>query len=389
MINYELIISELQRSSPVEIIFGRNSLNKLKPIINSIGSKCLVVTGPNISKTLNFKNLLDILNFSNCKFDVYRNVSTEPTVNHVYEITELFHKLESDFIIGFGGGSALDAAKAASVLIYNDHDLEDLMMGEKKINETSAPLILIPTTSGTGSELSKGSILSVPERKIKGGLRGDQLYANYAIIDSKLTSSAPTNVIRVSGFDVFTHAVETFISKVSTALTERLSLIAIEYVVSSLPKILTNPNDDEARERLAFSSMLMGFNLANSSTCLPHRLQYPLGELTKSPHAVGLAAIYPSWIKITSNKSKRKFNIIAETILSGFSQAEINYTCEKNVASIISYFMHIIGMEIKLTDLGVSKEDCFAMEAKVSGSLENDPWWTPESNLSSIYLDSL
>ena len=156
-----------------------------------------------------------MLENSGYKIDIFAEVDSEPKVSHINKITKIFNSSDFDFLVGIGGGSAMDAAKAVSVTTSQGGYIEDYFTGKKNMSKDSTPLVLIPTTAGSGAELSKGAIISWPEENIKTGLRGEAVYAKRAIVDPNLTLYAPNEVVKISGFDVFTHAVETYISKLS------------------------------------------------------------------------------------------------------------------------------------------------------------------------------
>tara|TARA_B100001059_G_scaffold231633_1_gene267813 strand:+ start:9003 stop:10178 length:1176 start_codon:yes stop_codon:yes gene_type:complete len=385
---FDLPNKEWQLSSPVKVFFGTGSISNLNKIPDDFGKKCLIITGPNIEKSPAIKTCKEILDLKGHEYEIFSKVDSEPTSSHVNDIVNLFSKTNSEFLIAVGGGSALDAAKAASVIIKQGGDIHEYFQG-KLIDKSSIPLIVIPTTSGTGAELSKGAIISWPEKGIKTGLRGEAVYAHIAIVDPNLTISCPSSVTKISGFDVFTHALETYLSRASNKMTSAYSLLAIENVTESLPKLLNNPGDLKSRNSMSFYSMLMGFNLANSSTCLPHRLQYPLGELTKTPHALGLAAIYPSWVEITMTSSKEKLEAVADRMYKGLSNAGIECNDNKNILKLLKTFMTAIDLQPRLSDFNLNKKDCFDLSNKVSGNLANDPWWSDGCDLTQFYLKSL
>jgi len=154
------------------------------------------------------------------------------------------------------------------------------------------PLVAIPTTAGTGSELSKAAIITDESRKIKKGIRGAALYPKVAIVDSVFTESVPYNITMETGFDVLAHGLESYISKSASPYTEMQSEQALRIVGTYLPALAENLQDREAREKMSFASMIMGINLGHASTCLPHRMQYHLGAHTDTSHGAGLEALF-------------------------------------------------------------------------------------------------
>jgi alcohol dehydrogenase class IV len=371
--------------SPTQIYFGVNALKQLGAICSNFGDSALLVTGKSATQTGLSDRCRKLLSSDNIRFDVYHGVRSDPTVQQVNEIVERLRSEGISMIIAVGGGSVIDAAKAASVVFEQGGKVEDYLIGNRNIENKSLPVIAIPTTAGTGSELSKGAIISWPGRNIKTGLRGDVLFPKAAIVDPSLTLTLPIEQIRITGFDVFTHAVETYISRQATPITAMYSREAIKTVVTHLPKALNDPQNIVPRVKLSFMSLLMGYNLANSSTCLPHRLQYPLGALTHSPHALGLAALYPSWIYHTRSTCSDRFREISTWMAEGMSLDVANL----DILHVLNQFMETIDLKPTLSDLGVSDEMVSQMVGMISGNLKNDPWWQEGADLSPFYNEAL
>lgn len=315
---------------------------------------------------------------------VYDQISKDPTDKNLRDILELIKSNDIDAIIGLGGGSSLDASKAASVIgPLGEQALTDVLRG--KISSFSKKLfcVAIPTTAGTGAEISKGAIITWKEKQLKVGVRGAAVMPDLAIVDPELTLSVPMDQIKITGFDIFTHAVETYISKKCNPLVENYSLMAIRAVAKNLPLALKDPRRLDVRTQLSFYSMLMGYNLANSSTCLPHRLQYPLGVLTETEHAFGLASLYPAWMKVTESVSSSKFATISNIL------AEELGTADEGIHVSLKKFMENIELTPRLGKMGLGEADCVKLASMVEGALDNDPWWKAGQDLEQIYKMSL
>ena len=313
------------------------------------------------------------------------SVSANPTTYQVNDIVGLVRQNKVDCIIAIGGGSVMDAAKAASAVITTGKKIDQLFDDQIE-SENKIHLVAIPTTAGTGSELSKGAIINWPEKNIKVGVRGKALIPSIAIVDPSLTLSLSDRNLKITSFDAFTHAVETFISKKSNLMTSHFSLLAIEGVVQNLLRATKDKADIKPRIHLSFFSMLMGYNLANSSTCLPHRLQYPLGSLTNTPHALGLAALYPEWIRITSPTSKDKFSLVKDSILKGLG---LDLDIKMNINDVFHLFMKTIKLQPSLKNFDLDEHACKKMATMVKGNLSDDPWWRDGNNLDQFYINSL
>lgn len=376
-----------------KIYFGENSISNLSQIINENFNNAnenfnnaLIVTGKNSAKQNGFVDtVVSQLKKNNIKSYLYNNISPNPRIKEVDEAVGIIKNKNIDLVIGLGGGSSLDAAKAIAAIPYAHGTATEVFYGSKKLSNKKVKLIQIPTTSGTGSELSMGSILTDEAKTIKSGLRGEVLLADIAVVDPTLTYTKPRNLSMETGFDILTHAIETYLSKKSNPITEAYSVIGIQKVFKYLPKLNENLDDKEARNQLSFASLLMGINLANSSTCLPHRLQYPVGALTDTSHPRGLAAIYASWLDFSKVYNKNKFLKLVK---------ELNY--EKGDDKSLDCFINDINLllknielDINLTSLGIKLDDIPLLISRVSGSLDNDPVGLGENVVEKIYYNSL
>lgn len=290
MINFQL---------NTRVIFERGSIQKLKQMINL--ETVLVVSRSSLQYFADIAppDVGDLI-----------VVQSEPEVSFIDQsLRDLQGKVVRK-IIGVGGGSVLDVAKSLAIC------LEDELLSCRPIvsqnfsdRRSKINLILCPTTAGTGSEFSHSSILYDDIAGRKTGIRGLRVAADLAVLDPVLTVSLPSNVTASTGFDTFAHAVETFISRKSTLLTSELSIAVIEKVLKYLPIALDHPDDLDAREQLLLASLICGFNLSTSSTCMPHRIQYSFPWDRKIPHGVGLAMIYPAWIQETEERHLKFFEL--------------------------------------------------------------------------------
>jgi len=381
MNTFDLSLKESFKSySPTLINFGPNAFEEAGRLIASLGKKALVVTGSSACQTGSLSKLLVLCEREGVEARSYSKVTSDPTDVIVNDIGRLIKDSECQVVVGLGGGSAIDAAKAAAAVAGCGKSARKMLSQSIGKEEDILPIVAIPTTAGTGSELSKGAIISCPDLKLKSGIRSEKIIPRIALVDPLLTLTVPEKQVRITGFDIFTHAIETMISRRASPLTISHSLKAIDLVTRTLPEALRDPENVEHRTKLSYASMLMGYNLANSSTCLPHRLQYPLGMLTGTEHALGLAALYPAWVRTTASASEEKFRMISRCM---------NLGKESEPLMALDKFMSSIGLTPTLRDLGVDKSMCLSMSEMISGNLGNDPWWGPEKNPGDIYLRAL
>lgn len=376
-----------QLSIPTKVYFGRNILEEALEACNEYlkGNILVVTTGRSLVKMGHLDRLKkSILHFGNVNEIIScQEISANPRLSEIQKGIMMGKQRKADVVVGFGGGSALDAAKAIAAGVGMDIDIYDIFRKGLEPSKATLPVIAIPTTAGTGSELSKAAIITDEEQGKKGGIRGTALYPSAAIVDSVFTETIPFRVTMETGFDVLAHAIETYISKAATPFTEMLSEQAIKIVGEYLPRLAGDLDDVEAREKMSFASMIMGVNLGNASTCLPHRMQYPVGAHTDTSHGAGLAAMYPTWVKYEYEYSREKIEYIFNSLL--------NESCDsrERAAELMRKFLEKLQLYHPLRELGIAEEMIADMTAEVTGNIHNDPAAIKLDIIRKIYRGSL
>lgn len=372
-----------QLSVPTRVYFGRNILKDVISEQQGLlkGTILVVTTGRSLIRLRHLQLLEDSLEGLSTvnRVVTFDGISANPRLTEVEKGVSVGKKEKADVVVGFGGGSALDAAKAIAVGIGHTESVADFFYGKKMPTESTLPIIAIPTTAGTGSELSKAAIITDEEKKMKNGIRGVALYPRLAIVDSRFTETVPFRVTMETGFDVLAHAIESYISRAATPYTEMQSEYAIGIVGKYLPRLADNLQDTEAREKMSFASMIMGINLGNASTCLPHRLQYPLGAHTDTSHGQGLAALFPAWVRYEYRYSGEKVERVLRLL--------VDKDCPdaESAADGVDSFLKTLQLSVSLREMGVEKTQIEAMVKAVTGNLQNDPAAQEEGIIRSIY----
>lgn len=351
----------------------KDALDKEKELI---GDRTLIITTSSAIKKIGF--LDELISFLECEVFVYDHIRANPDVSEIREAIVLGKQNTVSSVIGFGGGSAMDAAKAVAMGIVSDLDIEEYLVKGLKLPENTLPIIAIPTTSGTGSELSKGAIISSREKRIKAGIRGEKLTPTVAIIDPTYTFSLPMNVTMESGFDVFAHAAESYCAVKANPFSEMLSEKAIKIVGECLPRLVLDLRNQESREQMSFASHIMGYNLKNVGNCLPHRLQYPIGAENGKSHGAGLIALYPAWIKYEANVNYERVDTILNWLGCDTGEPEDR----------IRGWLEKVGISRTITDLG-NKLSAKKLAEMVTGNLENDRLANTEGIIETLYKESM
>ena len=284
-------------STVEKIIFGANQSQRLGNIIRDFGDKALIITGKSTDR---HQNLLDDLQKNLIHFSIFP-IETEPTINMIAEGTLFAHQNKPQVIVALGGGSVLDAGKAISGMMTNPGEPLDYLevIGKgKAIENPATPLIAIPTTSGTGAEVTRNAVLLSPEHKIKVSLRSSLLLPTIAIVDPNLTISMPPAVTASSGLDALTQLIEAFTCNTPNMMISSLCQEGISLAARALPEAFKNGNNQQAREEMALASMYSGLALANSKLGAVHGFAGPFGGIFRAPHGAICARLLPSVTRV-------------------------------------------------------------------------------------------
>jgi alcohol dehydrogenase class IV len=275
-----------------KIVFGAGALKELGALVAPFVKCALLVTGSNPDRALAVSELLKAQNIN----VVVYSTKGEPSVQTAHDGVKTATDSGCDMVIGFGGGAALDTAKAIAALMKNPGDpldyLEVIGRGQP-IKNASAPFIAIPTTAGTGSEVTSNAVLASPEHQVKVSLRSPLMLAKIALVDSTLTHSSPPDVTAQSGLDALTQVIEPFTSNKANPLTDAICKEAIQRAATALQKAYEHPDDAAAREDMAFVSLSGGLALANAKLGAVHGFAGPFGGMFDAPHGGICARLLP------------------------------------------------------------------------------------------------
>jgi alcohol dehydrogenase class IV len=278
------------------IIFGAGSAKKIADSALNLGKRPLIVTGKNQDRC---KFLLDDFSNNNIKCEIF-SVYGEPTTEIVTECMGLVNRSKADVIISIGGGSAIDTGKAVSALITNGNDLFDYLevIGRgKPLKNPSLPFLAVPTTAGTGAEVTNNAVIKSKEHSIKVSLRSPSMLPAIAVIDPLLTHTMPREVTASTGLDAFTQVIEPYVSNKANVLTDAICKEGIKRISRSLLKAFNDGNDAKAREDMCIGSLFGGIALSNAKLGAVHGFAGPIGGIIDAPHGVICGILLPYVIK--------------------------------------------------------------------------------------------
>jgi alcohol dehydrogenase class IV len=292
---------------PREVVFGDGQLKAIGQIAAKFGKQALICTDERFATTPVFADIKKLLEASGIKFHVFDRVAPDVPSENVYACVEAARPFKPDMVIGLGGGSCLDMAKCASLILTHGGKLEDYY-GEFKIPFAVLPIIAVPTTAGTGSEVTPVAVISDANRTLKVGISSPYLVPSAAICDPELTHTCPPGLTAIAGADALTHAIEAFTALRRTPdsslpqqhvfvgkneFSDMFALKAIKLIGRSLVAAFKDGTNRQARSDLMLGSMCGGAAFAAAGTSLAHATQYPIGALTHTAHGLGVAAMLP------------------------------------------------------------------------------------------------
>lgn len=377
--------------NPVNLHFGAGKLQLVGDIAKQYGKKALIVASDSAKPTGQLdrvKQYLSEAGVENISFDQFMQ---NPLSTIVHEGAKEAREKNCDLVIGIGGGSAMDMAKGIAFCALNEGSIWDYVFGKKQ-GSSALPIILIPTTAGTGSEANCTAVFNNPETNDKKGLVNPLIYPKASIIDPELLTTMPKHVVAGPGADVLFHALESYISKKAHPVSEMLSLKAIELVSQNLHLVFDDVKNVDAWEKVALASSLAGMAIDCAGTTLPHALQHPMGGLLNVIHSEGIAAMYIAFMEFTHTAAPEKFAVIAKTM--GVNTDNMT-TEEAAVSSIeaIRSFLTRVNMLPKLSELGVKEEhfDWMINNALTTMNvvLSNNPRVPNAEEIREIYRKSL
>ena len=306
---------------PNHTVVGTNVLGEAAPLLKKMGNKAFIVTGRHVAVSDMMKQLTALLDENGIDCVIFDGITGEPTDTMIENGVEMLKSSGCDFIIGIGGGSPLDSAKAIAAMAVNEGSIADY--NGKEITGEILPLAAIPTTAGTGSEATKFTVITDSEKGIKMLLKGDVLVPKLAIVDSSFTVGAPKSVTSATGLDALTHAVEAYTSRKAFSMTDTLAVSAVKRIMKYLPIAYREPDNSLAREQMSIAALEAGICINNSSVTIVHGMSRPIGALFHVPHGMSNAMLLKECLSFAVSGVYEKFaNLGRETGVASDSDSD-------------------------------------------------------------------
>lgn len=369
---------------PVNIEFASGKVAKAGELTKPYGKKALIVTGHSSAKKSGlYDKVKDSLKAEGIDSVLFDKVAQNPLTTTAAEGAAFAKENGCDVVVAIGGGSIMDCAKAIAFLAVNNGDVSDYIFG-KKASDTALPIILIPTTCGTGSEGNGFAVLTNPDNGDKKSLRCNAIVAKVSIVDPECMMTMPKHVLASVGFDALCHNMEAYTSKIAQPFTDALSLYAVDLIAHNLVDVYKGTGSKDSWEKITLASTIGGMVINTAGVTLAHGMEHPASGLKDIVHGKGLAALTPTIIESSYQGAPEKFAKLAK--LFGGEKAE-------DLAGKVRELLEAIELTCTLSDLGIEEKDIPWMAEncmKVSApSIANNPVVFSLEEIAEIYKKAL
>ena len=307
------MMQTFQFKAPSVIVNGPGAAKEVGSFAKGLGKKALIVTDNLLEKIGLLDEIKKALEVAGIPFTTYDKVVTEPTMDYTGEGLKIYREVKADFLIAVGGGSPIDTAKGISALATNPGKMSDFE-GANKIPNPGAPLIAIPTTAGTGSEVTQFTIITDTTRDVKMLIASPSVMPRVALVDPMMTLLMPQGITAGTGLDALTHAIEAYVSVKAQPITDALALHAIRLISGNLRQAWCNGNNIEARTNVMTGALEAGLAFSNASVALVHGMARPIGAYFHVSHGISNAALLPTVIEFSIPGNPKRYVDIAEAM---------------------------------------------------------------------------
>ncbi|MGN0290551.1 MAG: iron-containing alcohol dehydrogenase, partial [Lachnospiraceae bacterium] len=333
---------------PVNIVFGCGKVDNTGELAKPYGKKALIVTGKSSAKKSGlYDRVAESLKTAGLEHVLFDKVSQNPLTTTAEEGAEFAKANGCDVVVAIGGGSIMDCAKAIAFLAVNEGDINDYIFNKKQ-SDTALPMVLIPTTCGTGSEGNGFAVLTNPENGDKKSLRSNAIIAKVSIVDPECMMTMPKKVLASVGFDALCHCMESYTSKIAQPFSDALALYAMSLIADNLVDVYQGKSGKEGWEKITLASTIGGMVINIAGVTLAHGMEHPASGLKDIVHGHGLAALTPVIIENSYKGNPAKFRKIAR--IFGETEAE-------DCAPAIRKFLSQLDLGYTLSDLGIEEKD--------------------------------
>lgn len=369
------------------IIFGMNTVSQIGEEVHKRGGQnVFIVTDQGVVQAGLLEKVLEPLKKEKIGYALFDQVEAEPSIENLLAVTQKAQTSQVDLFIGLGGGSVMDTTKMASVLSVQDLDIRDLF-GVEKVTKPGLPTIMVPTTSGTGSEVTRNAVFTDKAENLKKVVSSQAIVPTVAIVDPMLTVTMPPRITAATGIDAFIHAVESYLAINASPLTDPLAWEATRLIAENLGPAVANGQDLPARYNMSLGSLLAGITLNNAGVGAVHALAYPVGAEYHVPHGIANVVTFIPTMEYISMARIPKFGQLAAAMgepIAGLSPRE----AVNRVIRAMGDLIEEVGLPIRLRDIGATADRIPAMAKaafKEKRLLGNTPRKLTEDDIRKIF----
>ncbi len=374
---------------PGQIMTGAGALDMAAQTLGAMGKKALIVTDEMMIKLGNCAKVEEALKSQNVAYAIFSGVTGEPTDKMIEAGLSVYQEEKCDFLVGLGGGSALDSMKAIGVLAGYAGKISDFM--GKVIETPMPPMTAIPTTAGTGSEATQFTIITDTEKDVKMLLKGKCLMPGLAVIDPQFTMTAPPKITASTGLDALCHAVEAYTSRKAQAMSDTFALSAVKRIFRYLPTAFHDGSNEEARVEMSVAALEAGIAFNNASVTLIHGMSRPIGALFHVPHGLSNAMLMKVCLSFALEGAYDRFAVLGQAVGAADGQDPDQVAAQKFLAALGA-----LTKELETptpAEYGISREEFFAVIPKMahdamdSGSPQNTRKEMTQADVEQMYKD--
>lgn len=370
---------------PTTVKVGRGISNNIGSFLESLGhGKVFLVTDKGVKNAGVLESIESSLHKSSISYETFDEVVPNPTSENIMLGVQLLKEYNPDSVLAVGGGSSIDTAKAIAIMAGNTGDILDYE-GVGKISNPGLPLTVIPTTAGTGSEVTASTIVTNTKTHFKAAVISPFLFPTYAFLDAQLTINLPSDITAATGMDALTHAIESYTSKTTNPASEAFSIYAIEMIAKNIEKAYFVGSDLSSRENMLVASMLAGAAFSQSRLGNVHAISHTLGGVFNIPHGIANATLLPFVLKFNLPACPEKMANIARALGVDTSQLTVQQAAESAIDAVI-HLNEQLNIPLNIKELGVTLDKLpkLVEDSMRSGNVLINPRLTKATDIKAI-----
>jgi alcohol dehydrogenase class IV len=344
---------------PGSIVFGQDKLKGLPGIVGGLGKKCLLVADPFFVQNGLAAEVAGILKKGGIDSVLFSKVSPNPRCHDIDEGAALSAKEKCEFVLAVGGGSGIDTGKAIAVVVKNgggSWDYVDRSDRPARPVKDALPVVVIPTTAGTGTEATAYAVLSNPDVHEKGTIISNLIFPRYAVVDPSIMESMPPALTALTGIDALAHCIEAFLANIASPFSSMVAKEGIRVIARNLPEAVANGKNKDARAAMAWGSVLGGMSIGHAGVGLPHAMGQPVGGIVNAPHGGSVAACLAQVVAYSFMSSFPLFAELAVCLDESVACLPLFERAEKSV-ELINRLFGYVGCRAKYSDYGMKASD--------------------------------